>query len=404
MSFNNSKQYSLSELYIISSGLSKSRKDFGFGYPFISFKDVFYNYFLPEKIENLANTTEKERNKCSIKYGDVFLTRTSETQEELGMSSIALKDYPNATFNGFTKRLRLKEKYWNDVNPIYVAYYLRSKYIRNQINGLSIMTTRASLNNSMIEKLIIELPEMEVQNAIAKILKKIDDKIVVNKKINKTLENMAQAIFKQWFVDFEFPNEDGEPYKSSGGQMIESELGMIPEGWEVLALHDVIKISSGKRPKKRLSVMSEEFVYPLIGASSVMGYTTEHNFDEPILVIGRVGTHGIVQKFNQKVWASDNTLVIRTVHYEYVSQILNQIDYKALNRGSTQPLITQTDIKNTRIVLPSSKILNEYEMLISKNYRLISNNLCQNSQLENLRDTLLPKLMSGEIRVPLDNN
>lgn len=93
----------LTDHYIISSGLSKPAKDFGTGYPFLSFKDIFYNYFLPDSLTQLVQSTEKERVTCSVKRGDVFLTRTSETMHELGMSSVALKDYANATFNGFAK-------------------------------------------------------------------------------------------------------------------------------------------------------------------------------------------------------------------------------------------------------------------------------------------------------------
>ena len=108
----------LTDHYIISSGLSKPAKDFGTGYPFLSFKDIFYNYFLPDSLTQLVQSTEKERVTCSVKRGDVFLTRTSETMHELGMSSVALKDYANATFNGFCKRLRPKEK--SELEPEYV--------------------------------------------------------------------------------------------------------------------------------------------------------------------------------------------------------------------------------------------------------------------------------------------
>jgi len=98
------KTYRPGELFDVFSGLSKPREEFGFGHPFLTFKDVFYNYFAPDELGSLANTSEKERVKCSIKKGDVFLTRTSETVHELGMSSVALSDVENATFNGFTKR------------------------------------------------------------------------------------------------------------------------------------------------------------------------------------------------------------------------------------------------------------------------------------------------------------
>src|SRR5690348_14382733 len=128
----NFKRYKIGDIYIVSSGLSKSRDQFGFGNPFVTFKDVFYNYFLPKELENLANTSEKEIKSCSVKKGDIFLTRTSETANELGMSSVALCDYPKATFNGFTKRLRLKEDVAIEINPVFIGYYFRSNPMRIQ--------------------------------------------------------------------------------------------------------------------------------------------------------------------------------------------------------------------------------------------------------------------------------
>jgi type I restriction enzyme S subunit len=299
-------------------------------------------------------------------------------------------------FNQSCYGLRAKEMTTNDF-----VYYL----LKNMIGNIQ-QNTHGSVFNTITRDtfgiLKANLPPLEEQKAIARILSTLDDKIEVNNEINKTLENMAQAIFKQWFLDFEFPNEDGEPYKSSGGEMIESDHGLIPKGWEVGKFIDLIEITSGKRPGKRSDLAMEDCKYPLVGASSIMGYTDDFNFEEKILVIGRVGTHGVVQRFNNKVWASDNTLVIKSDNYEFAYQILNQIDYKAINRGSTQPLITQTDIKNYTLIIPTEGYLNKFELLVGSLFEIHSNHCIENSKLTEIRDSLLPKLMSGEIRVPLD--
>jgi type I restriction enzyme S subunit len=142
------KDIPLGELYEIRSGLSKPRSEFGSGYPFLAFKDVFYNTFVPKRLTQLVRSTLTERKSCSIKRGDVFLTRTSETQNELGMSCIALKDYENATFNGFTKRLRPKPG--TEILPEYAGYFFRSPRFRERITAMSSLSTRASLNNEMI--------------------------------------------------------------------------------------------------------------------------------------------------------------------------------------------------------------------------------------------------------------
>jgi type I restriction enzyme S subunit len=252
-------EYNLTDLYDIRSGLSKPAEDFGEGFPFLSFKDVFYNYFIPDGLTELVKSTEKERNAGSIRRGDVFLTRTSETMNELGMSSVARKDYPNATFNGFCKRLRpFKDA---DIYPEYVGYFLRSPQFRNKLTAFSTMSTRASLNNDMIGRLKISLPPLPEQKAIAHILGSLDDKIELNRRMNTTLEAMAQALFKSWFVDFDpvidnaliaghpIPDElteraevrrnalaDGTANRDMAKQFPDAfqfteEMGWIPEGW-----------------------------------------------------------------------------------------------------------------------------------------------------------------------------
>ena len=185
------KKVALTEIYDIRSGLSKPAKDFGSGFPFLSFKDVFHNYFIPKELTQLVQSSEKERQNCSIKRGDVFLTRTSETMHELGMSSVALIDYENATFNGFTKRLRPKEN--TNIWPEYIGYYLRSPNFRNELLAFSTMSTRASLNNKMISRLKIALPSLNKQKAIAHILSSLDNKIGLNRKINQTLESISYS-------------------------------------------------------------------------------------------------------------------------------------------------------------------------------------------------------------------
>ena len=190
----------LGDLYEFSSGLSKPRSEFGFGHGFLTFKDVLDNYFVPDTLTALVNSTEKDRNSCSVRRGDVFLTRTSETQEDLGMSCVALKDYERATFNGFTKRLRPRPEAASIV-PEYAAYYFRGPSFRRDVTAMSSLSTRASLNNEMLERLTIVVPPVKVQAAIGGILKTLDDKIELNRRMNETLEAMALAIFKNSFVN-----------------------------------------------------------------------------------------------------------------------------------------------------------------------------------------------------------
>ena len=274
-------------------------------------------------------------------------------------------------------------------DPHFVYYLLKDKVrsLKSQTQG-SVFDTITKATFDRIE--CADYSE-EDQRRIASILSSLDRKIELNNKINADLEEMAQAIFKNWFVDF-------EPFKD--GKFVDSELGMIPEGWKVGCLGDIAEITSGKRPPKKSKDKTKELFIPLIGASDIMGFTSDVLYERPILVIGRVGTHGVVQRFQEKCWPSDNTLVIESSYYNYVYQLLKGIDYSAINRGSTQPLITQTDVKNTDVIIAPENVLKEYESITSTLFSKHRANIKENSRLSTLRDTLLPRLMSGELEVP----
>jgi type I restriction enzyme, S subunit len=240
--------YNLTDVFEIRSGLSKPAADFGSGFPFVTFKDVLDHYFLPETLGSLVQSSEKERELCNVRKGDVFLTRTSETQEDLGMSSVALRDYPEATFNGFTKRLRPTRTL--PIIPEYAAYFLRSPRFRAAMNGFSSLSTRASLNNDMIARLQIILPEMAIQEDIGYTLRSLDNKIEQNRQTGRKLEELARAVFKAWFVDFEpvkakaagathFPGMPHETFATLPTRFIDSALGLVPAGWEVGSMGDI---------------------------------------------------------------------------------------------------------------------------------------------------------------------
>lgn len=183
-------------------GLSKAGKFFGEGYPFLTFSTVFNNYFIPKQITDLVQSTEKEQESYSIRRGDVFVTRTSETSDELGMSCVALKDYPMATYNGFTKRMR---PITNRVFPEYIGYYMRLPSFRGEFRAFSTMTTRASLRNEDLLGLEVELPPIEIQKHIAGILSVYDDLIENNQRQIKCWKKQPSLLCKEWFVDLLLP-------------------------------------------------------------------------------------------------------------------------------------------------------------------------------------------------------
>ena len=171
----------------------------------------------------------------------------------------------------------------------------------------------------------------------------------------------------------------------------------MPSNWHFQELSSIANLSSGKRPPVKAIICNQETPIPIIGATSIMGFTSNANHKDKILVIGRVGTHGIVQRFNTPCWTSDNTLVITSSFYEFTNQILHRIDYSAMNRGSTQPLITQGDIKKVSVLIPDKDFLIKFENIAGSLMSRWEINNTENLRLVTLRDTILPKLISGSI-------
>lgn len=263
------------------------------------------------------------------------------------------------------------------VDVKYLFYYFTLHSLRYLDSG----SAQSQITINDLEKIIIYLPPLDIQKKIAGVLGALDDKIELNNKINQNLEAQAQALFKSWFIDF-------EPF---GGKM--------PNDWKIGKLGDIADITSGKRPLFKSNIKTSNTLIPIVGASGVMGYTKEYLYNNKILVTGRVGTHGIIQRFNKTCWPSDNTLIISSNFYEYVYNYLKIIDFSSMNRGSTQPLITQSDLKKCDIIIPSRLFLDKFEKNVSILFDLKDKNTQEIENLAELRDTLLPKLMNGEIDV-----
>lgn len=278
----------------------------------------------------------------------------------------------------------------NKVNQHYAYYWFSSKLINKYIKQLNTGSTIPLINLSILKGLPIPLPSKDLQDKIANIIINIDKKIETNERINKNLEEQLSLLFNDWFVNC-------TPFKNE--ELIKSEWGVVPESWKDIEFGELIEITSGNRPDEKSEDKTSEFNIPLFGASKIMGYTKEYSYNEDILIIGRVGTHGVVQRVNYPCFPSDNTFVIKSDYYGFVYQLLKRIDYDSLNTGSTQPLITQKSLKTVNAVLPDEKILSKFEMISKTIFDKIQLNNDEISKLTKLRDTLLPKLMSGEIDV-----
>lgn len=386
----------LGDLYTVHNGLSKGRKFFGSGYPFLSFSVVFNNWFIPDKLTDLVTVDEKERETFSIKKGDVFITRTSETMEELGMSSVALKDYPDATYNGFTKRLRpIDDKY---INPRYIGYYLRTPEFRGNFMAFSAMTTRASLANSDLLSLEISLPPLQTQKRIASILSAYDDLIENNQKQIKLLEEAAQRLYKEWFVDLRFPGH--ESVKIVDG---------VPEGWKKEKLVDIANVQYGYAFNGSLFNSSGNGK-PIIRIRDIPSgvtsdYTTEEaskNYivDNGDIIVGMDGEFHINSWCGPSAYLVQRTCMIKPkekfMHGWLLQAVYTPIKFfEKTIVGATVAHLGKKHIDSIELLIGSRELYDPFERLFRRRQTLLN----QLSFLREARDRLLPKLMSGEIEV-----
>lgn len=326
-------------------------------------------------LQDLKSVDDEKASEYLLKPNDIVFARTGAST---GRNYFYDETDGEFVYAGFLIKFSIDEK---KVNPKYIKYFCQSKQYKDWINSFNTGSTRGNINAQTFGKMPIPLIERKIQDTLVSVLSSIDEKIKQNNEINNNLEQQVYAVYQAWFEDFNRFD------------------GICPQTWKKGILANIASIASGKRPPMKSIDKTEEAIIPLVGAASVIGYTSEANHVDRILVTGRVGTHGTIQRFNIPCWTSDNTLVITSDLYEYTYQLLQRIDYHSMNRGSTQPLITQGDMNKTAILLPDKEILNEFESLAGQLMAQVEANIQENSKLAELRDMLLPKLMSGELDV-----
>ena len=402
------KEYKLGDLYDVHNGLSKGGKFFGSGYPFLSFKTVFNNYFLPPVLPDLVQSDEKEQRGYDIKRGDVFITRTSETPEELGMSSVALKDYPFATYNGFTKRLRPKDT--SVIYPEFIGYYLRSTKFRVLFYGLaSSMSTRASLANGDLLGMRVFLPSFETQEKIAMILKSLDNKIELNKRINDNLEQQAQALFQSLFMEF-------EPFRDQ--PFVESELGMIPQGWKVKSLSSIADYINGLAMQKYRPA-NDETGLPVLKIKELGQGCCDDNselcspsligekyvIDDGDIIFSWSGTLMVKIWCGGKCGLNQHLFIVKPSDtpkwfaYQWTKHHLGNFIQIAKDKAVTMGHIKRGELDKAKVLVPDKDNFAKISsMMIPIHHQIISNEI-ESRRLAKLRDTLLPRLMSGELNV-----
>ncbi|MEQ5777109.1 restriction endonuclease subunit S [Thalassospira sp. NFXS8] len=425
---SNLKKYRFCDLYTMSSGISSTKDQAGHGSPFLSFSVVFNNYFVPDALPDLMDTSDKEKETYSIKSGDIFLTRTSEVVDELAMSCVAIKDYPNASYSGFLKRLRATQA---DITySKFMAFYLRSPMFRKTMTNNAVMTLRASLNEAIFSYLDLLLPEYDDQVKAGDLLYLLNEKIALNNRINAELEAMAKTLYDYWFVQFDFPDDSpkgqGKPYKSSGGKMVYNPAlkREIPEGWSDGTLEDLGQIVGGSTPSTQ-----DPENFSTDGRPWITPNDLSNNQGNKFISRGGqdVSAEGI-KNASLKMYPAGTVLLSSRAPIGYMAISRNEVttnqgfksfipnklystefiyytvknSLKAITKyasGSTFKEVSGGTLKTVKVVLPSGNICDAFTEKSKPIFSQQDNIEKENIQLAKLRDWLLPLLMNGQVTV-----
>ena len=405
------KEYKLGEVADFIDYRGKTPEKTKFGIPLITAK-IVKKGVIQNPTEFIAlSDYDKWMTRGFPEVGDVVLT----TEAPLGEVA-QIKD---ASFALAQRIITLRGKH-DKINNGYLKYFLQSTIGQQRLKERETGTTVTGIKSSELKKVLISAPLLPTQTAIAEILSSLDDKIELNNNINKELEKLAQTLFKQWFIDFEFPDEKGEPYQSSGGEMVESELGMIPKGWEVGDLNLIAEISrksikpfehpntaysyyslpefdNGKTPSNEFGIKILSSKYQVLNKSILISKLNPR--------IPRIWTvincsansicsteFQVIKAFDEQYFPFLNCL-FRSFPY------LNSIQSKVTGTSSSHQRVNPKDIINYEMTLPPIDLVRAFCDLTFNNFVLIDDNRKENIELLNLRDTLLPKLISGELNV-----
>lgn len=398
-------------------------------------KDSFPNNFLYLDTKNLTSgkfgelvyfDTMKDkvpsRARRIVKENDILISTVRPNQRHYGFITKDQESYIVST--GFAVITPDETK----VNPYFLYKYLTLENITNYLQSIAENSTSAypAIKPSVLSELSIILPDKTIQGYISKLLRSLDDKMNLNEQIIANLEELSQTLFKHWFVDFEFPDEDGNPYKSSGGEMIDSELGEIPKNWNILTINDFANdlIITGKTPstknkdnysEKGIPFLTIPDMHTDVFSLNTIKYISEVGIEkvknkiipENSLCVSCIATPGLVSITSSETLTNQQinsfTPKKNDLYYLYF-YIKNMKKYiEDLGSGGSATLnLNKTQFSKIKIIRPINDLLKKFHKCVDSNFKIILTKQKENLKLQELQDTLLPKLMSGELEIPDD--
>lgn len=361
---------------------------------FLNNKNIINNYLDDSFGEYISEEKSNLLRKGKLERGDLVIS----TRGSIGNVGYYSSDIRTENIR-INSGMLIIRNFDNSIDTEYLYVLMRSNFMKQRYKERISGSVQNQLPIRDFKKIKIPIPDLHSQIIIKNVILTLDSKIEINNKIISNLESQAQAIFKSWFVDFE-PFQDGD--------FVESELGMIPEGWEVKELGEIINLYDNKRvPISKMDRDKMEKNYPYYGANGIIDYVDNYLFDGKYLLMGEDGTvrteegFPILNYVDEKFWVSNHAHIMRgtLVSTEYIYLLLSKMFINNIVTGAVQEKINQRNLKKIKIIFPEKKELESFEKIIEPMFKmkLYLNN--QNIKLAELRDALLPKLMAGEIDV-----
>ena len=361
------KKYKLADIAKIEiSGVDKKTVEGELPVRLCNFVDVYYNWAITkEKALNfmLASAKQNQIDKFSIGKGMVAITKDSETRDDIGIATY-IADYFENVVLGYHCALIVPNP--NLVDGKYLNAFMHTRYIQKYFeNNASGSGQRYTLSNDTIDNIPVLLPSIEEQHTIGKVLADIDRKIELNKRINDNLEAMAKQLYDYWFVQFDFPNGEGKPYKASGGKMVWNEKlkREIPEGWNSCHLEDFLAIRNG-RDHKHLS----NGIYPVYGSGGEMRRVSEYLYNGESVLMPRKGSLNNIMYVNEAFWTVDTMFYSEMkIDYcaKYIYYSIKDIDFTRLDSGTGVPSMTSSTLYSIKMVRPNDDVLKKFDEIVS---------------------------------------
>lgn len=414
----NKTKYKLKELGEYKNGANYPRGSYGAGDKIVNVKDLFRGRFISfNHLDELKSGSLKNKNIYLVEHGDLLFTRSSLVKSGAGMVAMVNHPQEDILFCGFIIRYRPNT---SKVNPLYLLYLLRSPNYRKLFTDGSVQTNISNINQDTLGNIEVELPDLDGQKNIVNILNICDSKIELNLRINAELDSMAKTLFDFWFVQFNFSDNKGEPYKSSGGKMVwNSELKReTPEGWKVGTLLDIAEYFNGL-PCQKYRPTGNDFLKVIKIKEMHAGFSAETEFVRPDIPQKAIIENGDVLfswsaslevqiwsrgkgALNQHIFKVTSDKYPKSFYYYQLLNYLQHFKMMAQNRKTTMGHITQEHLQQSRIVLPPEElkdIMLKCEEIIAPIFEKKINNDIENQKLMELRDWLLPMLMNGQVTV-----